>query len=78
MATLSGLGYICSAGETFDSVALEIYGDEKYACDIMDANPEQVGKFVFDGSEKILLPAVEKVETDETNNYAAVSAPWKE
>ena len=29
--TLSGRVYVCSAGETFDSVALAIYGDEVFA-----------------------------------------------
>ena len=34
--TLSGQGYRCSAGETFDSVALNVYGDEKYACELLN------------------------------------------
>ena len=29
MAEMSGYMYQCSAGETFDSVALQIYDDEK-------------------------------------------------
>ena len=47
MAEMSGYMYQCSAGETFDSVALQIYDDEKYACDLMNANPHLVTKSVF-------------------------------
>ena len=33
----SGYGYRCAAGESWDSVALKIYGDEKYAADLLAA-----------------------------------------
>ena len=39
MVELSGYVYRCSAGETFDMVALNIYDHEKYAADLMNANP---------------------------------------
>ena len=48
---LSGQGYICSAGESFDSVALSVYGDEMYAADLLCANPELGGKMNFEGGE---------------------------
>ena len=55
--TLSGQGYRCSAGETFDSVALAVYGDEKYACEILNANPALCTIPVFRGGE-ILEPRI--------------------
>ena len=77
MIGTSGYAYRCSAGETFDSVALAVYGDEKYACELMKANPELVTKSVFDGTELINLPVVETPD-EETQNYGAANAPWKE
>ncbi len=78
MAEMSGYMYRCSAGETFDSVALEVYEDEKYACDLMNANPHLVTTSVFDGSEELFLPVVEVDDSDQENEYAPASAPWKE
>lgn len=75
--TRSGYGYVCQSGETFDSVALVIYGDEKYAAELLDANPEHCGKLIFEGDEILRLPVVE-VPDEEPNDYAAVKAPWKD
>lgn len=75
--TLSGLTHICSAGETFDSLALAVYGDERYAADLLNANPSLCGKQLFTGGEVVLLPVVEVVE-DEDESYMPATAPWKE
>lgn len=76
MAALSGYLYRCSAGETFDQVALNIYGHERYAADLMNANPGYVHLAVFAGSEALSLPVVEIPEN--RNEYAPTKAPWKE
>lgn len=77
--TLSGMSYLCSAGESFDSVALEVYGDEEYACDLLCANPALCGKIIFDGGEMLRLPVVEIPEDeDAAEDYARATAPWKE
>lgn len=73
----SGYGYACASGETFDSVALEVYGDEKYAAELMCANPELCEKAVFTGGETIILPVIESNESEEMG-YTRASAPWKE
>jgi len=75
---LSGQGYRCSAGETFDSAALAVYGDEKYACELLTANPEYCTKPVFSGGETLRLPVVEIPEDESENIYAPAKAPWKE
>lgn len=79
MPELSGYGYLCSAGETFDLIALEVYGDEKYAAEIMNANPELVNRIVFRGGETVLLPVIEtdRVSVLETLMQAPAPAPWK-
>lgn len=74
---LSGFTYTCTAGETFDSVALQHYGDEKYACELLNANPALCRVVVFAGGEQLLLPVVETVEDESGNEYAPVTAPWK-
>ena len=51
-----GYEYLCSAGETFDSVALAVYGDEKYVAELMAANGEYLQRMVFSGGERLVLP----------------------
>ena len=76
MAQMSGYTYRCSAGETFDSVALAVYGDERYASELMDANPALVRVFPFCGGEELNLPVVQE-QTDRTGE-TITQAPWKE
>ena len=72
---MSGYQYNCAAGQTFDSIANEIYGDEKYAAELMCANPHLTDLSVFTGQEALLLPALNiSADADE----APVTAPWKE
>lgn len=78
MVELSGFVYRCSAGETFDKVALNIYDHEKYAADLMNANPGYVWRAVFQGDEVLSLPVVEIPENENENEYAPSTAPWKE
>ncbi|MDD3881886.1 MAG: tail protein X [Eubacteriales bacterium] len=72
----SGYVYYCSAGETFDSIALATLGDEKYACELMNANPGISNVSVFSGGEVILMPEIEVTEGEYTP--APSNAPWKE
>lgn len=74
---LSGTKYQCVAGETFDIVALAVYGDEKYACELLCANP--LLSFIprFTGGEILDLPVVE-ITPNETGKYMPETAPWKE
>ena len=80
--TLSGQKHVCSAGETFDSVALTEYGNEKYACELLNANPSLCHITIFSGGETLELPVVDMPEADDENtdaeSYMPASAPWKE
>lgn len=76
--TLSGKGYRCSAGETFDSVALTVYGNEKYACELLNANPALCTIPIFTGGEVLLLPVVEIPEDEGDVEKMPDRAPWKE
>ena len=77
---LSGTQYQCVAGETFDSVALEVYGDESYSCELLFANPTLCMIPIFTGGELLDLPVVEipDEEGEEDVNYMPPDAPWKE
>lgn len=77
MIHLSGYEYHCSANESFDSVALNVYGDEKYAPDLMNANPDLCGLCVFDGGEVIQLPALDIPNKNDETRLANTIAPWK-
>lgn len=81
--TLSGQTHKCSAGETFDSIALTEYEDEKYACELLNANPALSHIPVFSGGEILQLPVVEIVDDGEydeadEDSYMPATAPWKE
>ena len=71
----SGKAYICSAGETFDSVALAYFGDEKYAAELLCANPELCRVMVFGGGEKLRLPIIDIPAGG--GQAAAEAAPWR-
>lgn len=75
--TLTGQKYTCSAGETFDIVAQWVYGDEKYAAELLCANPALCLLPVFSGGEELELPEID-IPTEETDELALARAPWKE
>lgn len=74
--TMSGYEYRCSGGETFDSIALDVYGDERYAADLMTANPSLAEKMFFLGGERLDIPLVAAGRNEQTGRMIA-AAPWK-
>ena len=63
--------YLCSAKETFDEIALRLYGDEKYAGVLLEANPLLAHKIMMDGGETMRAPEIAKDTT------LATLPPWK-
>lgn len=74
MAQMSGFVWTASAGETFDMIALAVYGNEKYACDLMNANPKWARTARFEGGEEIAIPVV----LEQSSESGLTDAPWKE
>lgn len=72
---MTGFAYVCSGGETFDSVAMDLFDNEKYAAELMSVNPELCDLSVFTGGEEILVPVV---DTDVDEDQMPMQAPWKE
>lgn len=73
----SGQAIKCAGGETFDSLALELFGNERYAADMMNANPELCRLVRFEGGETLYLPVVD-VPEEEGPDTQPTTAPWKE
>ena len=73
---MSGYGYTCSAGETWDGIALLIWGNERYAADLIAANPQFSDRMMFAGGELLYLPVV--VIPEDEDSALPVTAPWKE
>ena len=69
---LSGYVYLCAGGDTFDSAALDVYGDEKYAAELLNANPRYAQRMVFKGGETLALPVI-----DSGGTAAEAKAPWR-
>lgn len=62
--------YTCSAGETFDSIALELWGDELLAWHLMEENGNYASQQVFAGGETLYVPEISQAER--------TRAPWKD
>lgn len=60
-----------AAGDTWDILARQLYGDEKYSYVLLNANPHLMGAKIMDGGEKIIVPSL---ETDEEIDNIA---PWR-
>ena len=58
-------------GDTFDSIALVAYNEERMASTIIEANPDLSDVLIFEGGEAVRIPIVETVETPET------LPPWR-
>ena len=63
--------YMAKAGDTFDLLALRMYGDDQLAGYISDYNPDYSDILIFEGGEQLKIPIVDNVETEET------IAPWR-
>ena len=48
--------YITKTGDTWDSIAKEVYGNEYFAGFLMENNREKLDTFVFSAGEKLNIP----------------------
>ena len=63
--------YTTREGDTFDALALEMYGEETLAHYIIEFNPDYADVLIFDANVHLLLPIVEDVEMPDT------LPPWR-
>lgn len=69
--TVGFIDYVAQGGDTFDSIALGAYNEERMASTIIAANPDLSDVLIFEGGESVRIPIVETVETPET------LPPWR-
>ncbi|MCM1295499.1 MAG: LysM peptidoglycan-binding domain-containing protein [Muribaculaceae bacterium] len=62
--------YRTKSGDTWDSIAREVYGNEYYAGALMAANPQHIDTFIFSAGVELTTPAVEE-------ERAGTLPPWK-
>ena len=51
--------YSTVAGDSFDSIAFKVLGSEKYAVDLIRANPDHVQTFIFSAGVELTIPEIE-------------------
>ena len=76
--TLLDTKYVCVAGETWDWIALVVYGNEKYAAELLSANPRFSFLPSFTGGEVLNLPVIDIATDSGAAKYMPAVAPWKE
>jgi phage tail protein X len=64
--------YIATKGDTWDSIAYKVYGDEFFCDTVCAANSRKhEGVIVFEGGEQIDLPEVVSTQLN------VIKAPWE-
>lgn len=73
MVTQTGkfIDYVAQCGDTFDSIALAAYNEERMVSVIIGANRQYIDVIVFEGGEKLKIPVVERANTPDT------LPPWR-
>ena len=69
--TVGFIEYTAQGGDTFDSIALAAYNEERMASTIIAANPDLCDVLIFEGGELVRIPIVETVTTHDT------LPPWR-
>ena len=69
--TVGFIEYTAQGGDTFDSIALAAYNEERMASTIITANPDLCDVLIVEGGELVRIPIVETVTTPDT------LPPWR-
>jgi phage tail protein X len=65
--------YTTKSGDTFDIIAKENLGKEKYAKELMQANKEYIEFVIFPAGIELELP-----EIDEESSSGKQAPPWRD
>ncbi|MFA6848724.1 MAG: tail protein X [Selenomonadaceae bacterium] len=55
-----GKTHIAAAGERWDMIAVQYYGNSTRIAELMVANPQYAGIVIFEGGETVSLPIIKK------------------
>lgn len=50
--------YVSVSGDSWDLIAFKVLGSEKYAPDLINANPDFVQTFIFKAGEELNIPEI--------------------
>ena len=64
--------YVTIQGDTWDSIAYKSVGSEYAMVEIMKANKQYLGTFIFDGGVTLEIP-----ESAKKANTINISSPWE-
>lgn len=64
--------YQTKLGDTFDSIAFVLLGDEKYTRELMEANPGFLDVVIFSGGIDITIPDISN-----SNTATGSAPPWR-
>ena len=62
--------YVTLEGDTFDSIALDFYGEETQSSIIIQANLQQRKMIIFSAGIELIIPIIEE-------SAASTLPPWK-
>ena len=58
------MAYTTIQGQTWDMISKEVYGTEMNAGRLMEANPKQLGVFIFQAGIVLNTPEIEEQESN--------------
>ncbi len=64
--------YQTKLGDTFDSIAFALLGDEKYTRELMEANPGYLDVVIFSGGGSLTIPDI-----NSSNSIPGNLPPWR-
>lgn len=62
--------YITTQGDTWDIIALKVYGNERYMGDLLKSNPRLISTIFFGAGVEITCPDIDRREDENL-------PPWK-
>jgi phage tail protein X len=71
MRAVGEFPYTTRAGDMFDALALDAYGDESLAHVLIQANPDYAATLVFGAGVDLMIPVVDMARIPET------LPPWR-
>lgn len=73
MQILSYIEYTAQGGDTWDSIAIAAYNEERMASLLIDANRNYIDTVIFDGGEKLRVPVIDETEVETPESLP----PWR-
>ena len=55
--------YLTTKGDTWDSIAYKVYGEETFIAPLISANQEYIETVVFDDENEIEIPDISKTDS---------------